>query len=202
MEESGRSAHASVGAELEELQRVLANRWCSAHWRAQQLTEIAYRRLYGIAASLLGFSSGTPTLGPTALVSEGYAKMFCAGQFKEIRDPGHFYARFTLSMKHIIIDYFRSKQTEKQGRNWRRQDWIEHLEASVDPMFAELDLLDALAMLAERHPNCAVAFELQFFGRLTVTEIMHSTGHNRSQVEADLRFAKAFLRVQFAAQSS
>jgi DNA-directed RNA polymerase specialized sigma24 family protein len=172
-----------------------------------RLVELAHRRLYRIAVGLVGHRRYSLTLGPTALVNEGYEKMFTSGQFEGIQSVAHFYARFTLCMKHAMIDYFRSKKTLKRGKcvllslaamergeRYRRPRL--HKAPVQDPAYSMVEIADILAVMAQGSAvarRAAQVFELQFFGALTVREMISATGVSRSTIESDLRYAKAYI---------
>lgn len=175
-----------------------------------RLVELAHRRLYRIAVGLIGHARYSQTLGPTALVSEGFEKMFSSDQFAGIRSVAHFYARFTLCMKHAMIDYYWTKQRRRRAtcrslsraaieRGERYRQGRFDKSSLQDPAYPLVEVADILAVMSAESAmarRAAQVFELQFFGALTVREMMNMMGVSQSTIEADLRYAKAFILEQ------
>jgi RNA polymerase sigma factor (TIGR02999 family) len=188
-------------SELAELNKLFASKRepsDSTEDRWPQIMTLAYRRLHSIARNLVGYPIGDPTLGPTALVNEGFAKLFQSSDLEGIENAAHFYCRFAQCMKHILVDYARSKATEKGGGNMRRVDLDIVLASLAKRPEQLLEINEALERLYLEAPRAAKALELQVFGRMTIAEIEAVNGVCDSTVEADLRFAKAYVRRMLA----
>ena len=54
-------------------------------------------------------------LGATALVSEGFARLFKTGYLGKEQSTQHFYSLFAKMMRHVLVEYERSKNTQKRG---------------------------------------------------------------------------------------
>lgn len=170
-----------------------------------KLMELAHQRLYNIAIRIIGHHQDTPTLGPTALINEGFQRMFTSGQFSGIESVSHFYARFTLCMRHALVDYSRKKASHRRTRYARRsRESIERGESRklprvgnkpvVDPALSLVDIADILEVMAKESASSARAaklFQMKYFGSMTVDEVKSVTGYSQSVIELDLRYARA-----------
>ena len=159
-----------------------------------RLAELAYDRLYRTAQRIVGYRNGTPTLGATALVSEGFARLFKTGYLGKVRDTQHFYSLFAKMMRHVLVEYERSKNTQKRGglSNPVALDVI--LSYLADQKSSAAELSEAVGELEKRYPRGAEIIQLKFFGCMTVDEICEQLELSRSTIESDLRIAKAFIK--------
>ncbi len=163
---------------------------------ANALAELAYDRLHKTAQRIVGFRDGTPTLGPTALVSEGFARLFRSDQLERIRDAHHFYSLFAKMMRQILVDYERSKGTKKRGGDSNRVDLDVILAHIASEQNSAHDLSEAINELEQRFPRVADVIQMKYFAFMTVDEICEHTDLSRSTIESDLRLAKAFIKSQ------
>jgi RNA polymerase sigma factor (TIGR02999 family) len=133
-----------------------------------------------------------PTLQPTELVHETYLKLL--GQHSvSLENRAHFFGAASTVMREILVDYARSKRTEKRGGTRRRIDLDENL-LFTDERSEELIALDeALKRLAEFDPRQNRIVELRFFGGLTEEETAQILGISTRTVKRDWRVAKAWL---------
>lgn len=166
------------------------------------LVEIAYRRLHLIARGLVGCQAFHSTLGPTALVNEGFVRMFSEEQFREVKTASHFYARFTKCMQHTLVDHFRSRTAKKRGGGVKNVGYdvaTTQVTATTGQLgIVEIaDILESLASRSEHAARAAKVFELHFFGGLKNKEIAQVIDRSESTVESLLRYSKAYIRCQY-----
>jgi RNA polymerase sigma factor (TIGR02999 family) len=181
-------------AELEQLDALLHDPSLETGQLWNGLLDIAYTRLYRMASRLVGSPHGTPTLGATALVNEGYSRLMQSSDLAGIQDAHHFYRRFAMCMKHALIDHARSKLAEKRGGDLQRIDLEIVLRWFALPTNQFLELTDALEALAVDDPSCANLMELRYFGQMTIAELACLTSTSTATIERRLRFGKAYLR--------
>lgn len=163
---------------------------------ANCLAELAYDRLHKTAQRIVGFRDGTPTLGATALVGEGFARLFKSDSLEKIRDSHHFYSLFAKMMRQILVDYERSKIAAKRGGDANRVDLDVILSYIGSQQNSAQDLSNAIAELESRYPRAADIIQMKYFAFMTVDEIGENTSLSRSTIESDLRLAKAFIKAQ------
>ena len=181
-------------AELEQLNALFNDSSLDTKQRWNGLLGIAYTRLYRIATRLVGSPNGTPTLGATALINEGYSRLMQSSDLAGIQNAHHFYRRFAMCMKHAMIDHARSKLAEKRGGDWQRIDLEIVLRWFALPTNQFLELTDALEDLTVDDPPCGNLMELRYFGQMTIAELAFLTCSSTATIERRLRFGKAYLR--------
>jgi RNA polymerase sigma factor (TIGR02999 family) len=174
----------------------LAEHSASGNFAVSEVTPDLYRDLRRIAARHLGGERRNHTLQPTALVNEAYLKL-ANGQAQRFNDDIHFLSVASRVMRQVLIDYARSRATEK-----RRDSSAESLSATNIEVKGEngtqlMDLIaldDALAALAVENERFARLIEMRYFGGMTAEETAEALGMSIHIVRHELRFAQAWLR--------
>jgi RNA polymerase sigma-70 factor (ECF subfamily) len=167
---------------------------------SQELMPLVYAELRTIAGRYLRKERKDHTLQPTALVNEVYLRMFGTAA-PNLADKAHFLAFASQMMRRILVDYARSKASEKRGGGLHRVD-AAGLELGTDhrDLVPLLELDRALDQLAAENPVLARAIEMRYFGGLTAEEAAEVTGRSVHSVRHDLRFAEAWLRRTLAGE--
>jgi len=133
------------------------------------------------------------TLGPTALVNEAFLRI--AGQYKlPAANTAQFLGVFGLTMRRVLVDHWKKKNAIKGGGNAERLPLNENLllaQQEAETLFA---VHQCLERLEQARPRPAKVVEHRFFGGLENHEIAKLMGISVSTVEADWRFARAWLR--------
>lgn len=167
---------------------------------ASEVTPDLYRDLRRIAARHLGGERRNHTLQPTALVNEAYLKM-ANREAQSFNDGIHFLSVASRVMRQVLIDYARSRATQK--REGASAGSL--IEASVEvpgengPQLMDLIALDdALAALAVENERFARLIEMRFFGGMTAEESAEALGMSVHVVRHEQRFAQAWLRRRLA----
>ncbi len=158
------------------------------------LASLACRRLRSIAARILGHPTGNPSMGPTALVNEGFARLLTGDALTSVIDANHFYSLFSLVMRQTLVDYSRTKKSLKYGGHLKRLDFDVILSQYSKKRTDIEDVSEAIEGLGKKSSRAATILEMQCFGQMKVREIVQATGFSVSTVEGDLRIAKAFVR--------
>ncbi len=157
---------------------------------------LVYKELRVIAqARLRGLEGNHNTLQTTALINEAYCKMVRVQQ--TWADRKHFYRVASRCMRQIVLDYIKAKKAGKRGLS------VELDEAMLVPEADFVRLLEvdeALCRLAREHPEAAEAFELQYYGGQSVTDIAEIMGLDKGQIEKRLTFARAWLKREVGVQ--
>lgn len=157
----------------------------------EDLLALVYDELRRLAAAYLARESAAHTLQPTALVHEAYMRV-SAQDGVEPRNPAHLRALSAIAMRRVLVDHARGKKAAKRGGDWGKVT----LEAGLMEGEGDLDALEldaALNRLAEVDERRARVVELRFFGGLTNREVGEHLGVSETTVEADWRFARAWL---------
>jgi RNA polymerase sigma factor (TIGR02999 family) len=155
-----------------------------------------YDELHRIASRHLRGERANHTLQATALVHEAYLKLF-AGQERRFADEVHFLAVSSRVMRQVLLDYARSRATQKRAGVDRNSPLTTVLEVAGDGGVELLELIeldDAIKALAAEDEALARLVEMRYFGGMTAEETAEALGLSVHAVRHDLRFAQAWLR--------
>jgi RNA polymerase sigma-70 factor (ECF subfamily) len=167
---------------------------------SHELMPLVYSELRRIAGKYLRKERKNHTLQPTALVNEVYLRMFATAT-PNMADKAHFLAVASQIMRRILVDYARSRNSEKRGGDLHRVEATGSEFGKDDPDTLPLLELDrAIDALALENPVLAQAIEMRYFGGLTAEEASEVTGRSIHSVRHDLRFAQAWLRRELAGE--
>lgn len=159
----------------------------------EKLMALVYDDLRKLASWQLQSERPDHTLQPTALVHEVYLKM-ASQKPVEWQNKAHFFALAAQIMRHILVDYARTRQREKRGgaqTNISLEDALNHSSPS-DPQLLALD--EALNALAEKDPRKSLIVEMRYFGGLSIEETAEALGVSATTVRREWTMAKAWLR--------
>lgn len=159
------------------------------------LLDAVYGDLHRKAAVLLRGERHGHTLQPTALVHEAYLRLVDQ-KHVDWQDRAHFYAIAARSMRRVLLDHARKRQTEKRGPGSKALSLDDAGELARERPEDFLRLDDALAELQRADPAAAHLVELKFFGGLTLEEIAEALQCSSSTVERQWRAARAWLRAE------
>lgn len=164
----------------------------------QRLLDVVYGDLHRRAEIFLRRERGSHTLQPTALVHEAYLRLVDQ-RHVAWQDRAHFYAIAARSMRRVLLDHARKRQTEKRGSGNTAVSLEDVGELARERPDELIRLDDALAELQRADPESAHLVELKFFAGLTLEEIAEALGCSSSTVERQWRAARAWLRGQLQA---
>ncbi len=171
----------------------LLQAWSSGDANAlERIVAQVYPELHAIARRFLSRERPGHTLQATALVNEAYLRLMDLNKI-DWRDRVHFFAVGARVMRHILVDYARSKGNAKHGGGVRHLDLNEALLVSnnTDPALVRMD--DALNELAQFDPRKAQIVEMRYFGGLNANDIATVLGVSPKTVNRDWSLAKAWL---------
>lgn len=136
-------------------------------------------------------------MGPVILrvtnLNESSLRMYDPKLFEGVRDADHFYAMFATATRHALVDHQRHRKAKKRGGGFNRLPLDVVLNGFHEEGIDIVELNDELEKLRNIHPRYADAIELKYFAGMTVPEIAKQLNVSISTVEADLRFARAWL---------
>ncbi|MEX2168351.1 MAG: ECF-type sigma factor [Pirellulales bacterium] len=161
---------------------------------AERLLPLVYDELRKLAAAKLTHEKPGQTLQATALVHEAYLRLVGSQDAGRWDGRRHFFAAAAESMRRILIDSARRKQSQKRGGDWRRQP----LEAVAAPQPDEelLALDEALKKLATADPVKAKLVELRYFAGLTGEEAAEVLGISPTTADRHWAYARAWLQAE------
>jgi RNA polymerase sigma factor (TIGR02999 family) len=165
------------------------------------LAPIVYSELRHLALRYLFRERAAMTLQPTALVHEAYLRLV-GHDVPDWESRSHFFGVAAHLMRQILVDHARAVATGKRGGRGK-VTWDTNIEIHGDDGAHRLRVLevhDALDALASENHSYAQVIEMHYFGGLTAAEMALATGKSIHIVQHELRFARAWLRRQMAAE--
>lgn len=160
------------------------------------LVPIVYRELHRLAHGALRGERAGHTLQTTALVHEAFEHLVDARV--DWKDRAHFFAIAARQMRRILVNHALERKAAKRGGGAPHTSLDGALDV-VGTQSAEItDLDDALQRLEAFDERKARILELHYFGGLTYEEMSAVMSLSTTTLDAELRFAKAWLRQQLA----
>ena len=160
---------------------------------ADQLFDIVYAELRGIAGNQLRQERQGHTLQATALANEIYLKLI--GQTKvDWQNRGHFFAIAARAARRLLVDHARARLRAKRGGGAHHTS-LTNVHSVRDPSFdTDLVALDeALSRLKEEEPLKYQVVEMRYFGGFTNEEIGLALDVSTRTVDRHWRYSKAWL---------
>ncbi len=159
-----------------------------------RLYELVFPALLAKAAARMRREKPGQSISANDLLDEAFMRI--ANQRVVAKNRKQFYGIFGIMMRRVLLDRIRKKLAEPNGGGWRR--------VTLDPNFSlprqEAEKLLAVHQCLERlekdNPRQGKIVELRFFGGFSEKEIAEYLEISPSTVEADWRFAKAWLRME------
>lgn len=157
---------------------------------------IAYGEIRRIAHRLFEHVPPDLTLQPTDVIHEAYLRIANSTPFLN-GDASHLRAISSIAMRHILIDYLRTRNAQKRGGGQHRVPLAGHFEIHGKNQCVDLvDLIDAMERLAELSTTQSTVLELRFFGQMSIAEIARTLGMTERSVRTESQMAFAWLRAR------
>lgn len=158
------------------------------HLAYNQLMELVYEKVRGIARYRFRDVRPGHTLQPTALAHEAFIRLTNAQQLGPHR--GAFFAIVATAIRHAFVDYTRRRVARKR----RERVKFEVTVAPDEPIVWDLLALDeALGKLERVDKRRYDIVQLRFFLGLTPGEIAANVGMSERTVFSDLTAARLWL---------
>jgi RNA polymerase sigma-70 factor, ECF subfamily len=171
----------------------LLKAWTTGDEQAlEKLTPLVYEQLRRVAQRHMAGQRPGHVLQTTALVNEVYLQLLDCGQMNW-QDRAHFFAMSARLMRRILIDFARSRGSQKRGGDALHVSLDEAPSACKEPDPSLLALDDALKALATVDERKSKVVELRFFGGLSVEETAAVLKVSPETVMRDWRLAKLWL---------
>jgi RNA polymerase sigma factor (TIGR02999 family) len=157
-----------------------------------RLLPLVYDELRRIAHRALLAERADHTLNTTALIHETYLRLVDQTR-TSWSSRAHFLGVAALAMRRILVDYARSRRSQKRGGERiavTLEDGMLLADQRADSIVALDDALSRLALLSDR---LARVVECRFFGGLTVQETAQVLQVTTRTVERDWQKARAWL---------
>lgn len=181
-----------MSTRVKEVSALLAD-WTNGDPAARdKLIPFVYDQLRRLAHRHMALERPGHSLQTTALVNEVYLKLVNQRE-ATWQNRAHFFALASQVMRHILVDYARTRNRTKRGGEAERVSLEESMVVSNE-RFAELVALDeALSSLAEIDPRGSQVIELRYFGGLSIEETAEVLKISPATVMRDWSKAKAWL---------
>lgn len=160
------------------------------------LVPLVYAELHRLAHGALRGERAGHTLQTTALVHEAFEHLVDAQVDWQHR--AHFFAIAARQMRRILVNYALEKKAAKRGGGAPHTSLDEALDIAGSSSAEITDLDDALERLERLDERKARILELHYFGGLTFAEMSEVVGLSTTTLDEELRFAKAWLRLQLS----
>lgn len=156
------------------------------------LVPLVYDELHRLAHCYMAREWAAHTLQTTALVHEAYVRLVDANEV-DWKNRVHFFAISANVMRRILVEFARSRGSQKRGGDVQK---VSLEEARIPSPEADEDLLaldSALTALAAFDPRKAKVVEMRFFGGFTEQETAETLGVSSDTVLRDWKSAKLWL---------
>ncbi len=172
---------------------LLLQRWSGGDNEAlNELIPLVYAELRRMARRYMRQQAGAHTLQTTALINEAFLRL--VGQEEtQWENRAHFFGVAAQAMRHILVDYARTRNVAKRGGGAQQVSLDQALTISPEHDADLVALDDALNELAKLDQRRCLVVELRFFGGLTEEEIGTVLKVSARTVRNDWSFARAWL---------
>ncbi len=166
---------------------------------AEELLPLVYDELRKLAAARLVHEKPGQTLQATALVHEAYIRLVDQSAPQQWDNSRHFFSAAAESMRRILVERARQKQSLKRGGDHKRVE-LEAAEPVVLPIACDdiLGLEDALQKLEQKDARKAELVKLRFFAGLTTAQAAQALGVSTTTAENDWTYARSWLQLKMA----
>ena len=158
----------------------------------EQLMPLVYAELRLMAHRYMKKQPSGHTFQTTELIHEAYLKL-ADGENQNWQNRSHFFGVAAKAMRHILVDYAKSKNRIRRG-GW--QDRITFAEDAFGTQNISKEIValdDALNQLSILDGRKVRVVEMKFFGGLNVSEISEVLNISPETVKRDWNFSKTWL---------
>ncbi len=158
----------------------------------QKLIPLVYEELHRVARRHMAAEQSGHARQTTALINEVYLRLV---DFRHLswQNRAHFLAICAQLMRHILVDFARSRRYLKRGGDALHIPLDEALIVCCEPRADLLAVDDALKALAAIDKRKSRVVELRFFGGLSVEETAEALQVSADTVMRDWKLAKVWL---------
>jgi RNA polymerase sigma factor (TIGR02999 family) len=158
-----------------------------------ELIPLVHEELHRRARKYLDREHPGHILQPTALVNEAIIKLIDGNQV-DWKDRAHFFAVSAQIMRHILVDFARSRPRTRDNREARQVSLDDALVVSQGRSQDLIALDYALSALAKFDLRMSQIVELRYFGGLSVEETAEVMKTSSRTIKREWKSAKAWLK--------
>jgi RNA polymerase sigma factor (TIGR02999 family) len=182
-----------------ELTRILRNAGKGDDAADNLAADIVYDQLKITAQQMMRWEK-EGTMQPTALVNEALMRLLDRATLERLPDRAYFFAAAARSMRRILVDEARRRNSLKRGGDRVRQPFDELFHRYDEQNIDLLELNEALTELESLNQRQAKVVHLRWFVELGLQEIAELLEVSVSTIENDWRVARAFLFHRLSAE--
>jgi len=173
---------------------LLLNRWQAGDKDAlDSLIPLVYQELRQLANAQLQRNKNS--IQCTELVSEAYMRLIDT-QNINYNDRTHFFSMAARTMRRVLVDGFRKKQTDKRGNNQTLLTFTDDSTTKNTQTIQLDELEDALVRLEKLDAAQAEIVTLRFFGGLKSQEISDILNISTRTIRREWALARVWLHQQ------
>ena len=171
----------------------LLNAWNRGDETAlERIIPLVYRELHRRAERYMSREHGGHTLQATALLNEVYLRLVDLPQ-RNWKNRAHFLAICAQLMRRILVDFARSRHSQRRGGGQRNLPLNEEVTASTRSPAEIIAVDNAVNKLSALDARKGRVVELRFFGGLGVEETAEVLKISPETVMRDWKMAKVWL---------
>ena len=180
----------------------LLNDWNDGNDLAlEELMPLVYDELRKMAKRYMSGQNKGHTFQTTELIHEAYLKL-AVGEKQDWKNRAHFFGVAALAMRHILVNYALSKQSQKRGGERQKVTLDDNSIVSMERSDEIIALDEALKSLENLDNRKGRVVELRYFGGLSIEETASVLKVTPQTVKRDWRFAKTWLLRELTSQST
>jgi RNA polymerase sigma-70 factor (ECF subfamily) len=156
------------------------------------LMDAVYPELHRIAARIFSSERTGHSLEPTALIADVWLRILRDASI-DWQSRTHFYRVAARTMRHVLVDYARSKNAQRRPNRHDRLPLDDVVVCSDDRLDEILDVHDALERLGVQNAGAADVVELRYYGGYKLEEIAAILKVSLTTVKNKHEFAMSWL---------
>lgn len=160
---------------------------------AEQLLPLVYDELRKLAAAKLVQEKPGQTLQATALVHEAYMRLVDRRNEQKWDSHGHFFTAAAESMRRILVDRARQRQSIRHGGGLQRQCLDELVIAGPEQDERVVMVSEALDELAKSDKMAAELVKLRYFAGMSGKEAAAALGLAERTADRVWVYARSWL---------
>jgi RNA polymerase sigma factor (TIGR02999 family) len=187
-----------LNATSQQISRLLFD-WSSGnHFALEELFPLVYDELRQIARRYMRRQRLGHTFQTTELIHEAYLKIARQDDINW-QNRAHFFGVAAQAMRHILVDYARSKQSQKRGGIHQQITLDETALISKDNSGELVSLNETLEKLGKLDERKFRVVGMKFFGGLSIEEIAEVLKISPKTLKRDWQFSRTWLLRELSA---